>query len=213
VKLQAGLTETFDLQTVAMRSCLSCRKSLPKREMLRLVLDDEGLFWPDLLQKAPGRGVYHCMSEACLSNTNDRRLQSLKAKFPLSFPQWDGLQQRIKAGLGQQLQQIFARLRVKAAVGRDAVMHRLWNNAPLLLLLAEDAGDAVARQVGDAMEKRRQAGHVSSVVSVPSRSWLGEMLGRECVAIAGFDADGRNSVTAKKMKQYCVWYGRIKVSG
>lgn len=181
--------------------------------MLRLVIDDEGLFWPDLSQTAPGRGVYHCMSESCLSRTDDRRLQSLKAKFPLSFPQWDGLQQRIKDGLGQQLQQMFTRLRVTAAIGRDAVMHRLWNNTPLVLLLAEDAGDAVARQVGDAMEKRRQAGHVSSVISVPSRSWLGEMLGRECVAVAGVDANGRNAATAKKMKQYCAWNGRIKVSG
>jgi len=144
---------------------------------------------------------------------NDRRLQSLKARFPLSFPQWDDLQQRIKDGLGQQLQQMFTHLRVTAAIGRDAVMHRLWNNAPLLLLLAEDAGDALVRQIGDAMEKRRQAGLVSSVISVPSRSWLGEMLGQECVAVAGIDANGRSSAAAKKMKQYCVWYGRIKVSG
>ncbi len=201
------------MQTVAMRSCLSCRKSLPKREMLRLVLDGDGLFWPDLLQKAPGRGVYHCMSDACFSNMNDRRLQSLKVKFPLSFPQWDGLQQRIKTGLGKQLQQMFTHLRVKAVIGRDAVMHRLWNNAPLLLLLAEDAGDAVARQIGDATEKRRQAGHVSNVISVPSRSWLGEMLGRECVAVAGINIADQSSATAKKLKQYCAWYGRIKVSG
>ena len=196
-----------------MRTCLCCRKSLPKHELLRLVLDDEGRFWPDILQKAPGRGVYHCLSEACIGNTNDRRLQSLKAKFPLSFPQWDGLQQRLKAGLEQQLQQMFTRMRVKAVIGRDAVMHRLWNNTPLLLLLAEDAGEAVARQVGDAVEKRQQAGHVSTCVNVSSRSWLGAMLGRECVAVAGFDADGRNAAMAKKLKQYCVWYGRIKVSG
>jgi len=181
--------------------------------MLRLAMDGEGLFWPDILQKAPGRGVYHCMSEACLGNTNDRRLQSLRAQFPLLFPQWDGLQQRIKAGLEQQLRQMFTRIRVKAAIGRDAVMHRLWNNEPLLLLLTEDAGDAVARQIGVAMEKRREAGHVSSIVSVPSRSWLGEMFGRESVAVAGIDAGGRYSATAKKLKQYCVWYGHIKVSG
>jgi len=182
--------------------------------MLRLVLDDgEGFFWPDLLQKAPGRGVYHCMSAACLGNMNDRRLQSLRARFSLSFPQWAGLQQRIKAGLEKQLKQIFTRMCVKTAIGRDAVMHRLWNNTPVLLLLAEDAGDAVVRQIGDAVEKRRQAGYISICVNVPSRSWLGEMLGRECVSVAGLDAEGRYSATAKKMKQYCVWYGRIRVSG
>jgi len=40
-------------------------------------------------------------------------------------------------------------------------------------------------------------------------SMVGEMLGRERVAVAGFDA----SAMAKKLNQYCTWYRRIKVLG
>lgn len=191
-----------------MRRCFVCRESLPKGGMLRLVAD-AGQIWPDVLQQAPGRGVYHCMSEACLTGMNDKRLGSLKRTFEVSGLQWSEIRQRIEDGLERQLRFMFSRMRVKAAVGRDAVMHQLWNNAPLFLLLAEDAGDAVARQIDDAVAKRRQSGQLTLLARAPAAVWLGEMLGRERVAVAGFDA----SAMAEKLNQYCVWYGRIKVLG
>ena len=181
---------------------------MPKTEMLRLVAD-AGQFWPDLLQKAPGRGVYHCMSDGCLAAMNDKRLRLLMHTFDVSSLQWTELKQRIEHALERQLQLMFSRMRVKAVIGRDAVMHRLWNNAPLFLLLAEDAGGAIAGQIGDAVEKRRQAGQFSLLGKAPAAAWLGEMLGRERVAIAGFDL----SAMAEKLNQYCAWYGRIKVLG
>ena len=187
-----------------MRRCFACRQSLPKAEMLRLVADD-GQLWPDILQQAPGRGVYHCMRHTCLAGMNDRRLRALK----VAGLQWSELRLRIEEALGRQLRQMFSRLRVTAAVGRDAVMHRLWGNAPLSLLLAEDAGDAIARQIADAMEKREQAGRVSLFVKAPDAAWLGEMLGRERVAVAGFDV----SAMVEKLNRHCDWYGRIKVLG
>jgi predicted RNA-binding protein YlxR (DUF448 family) len=196
-----------------MRRCLGCRESLGKSEMLRLVVDSDGVIWPDLLQKAPGRGAYLCMRESCLNGMSDKRLMSLKSGFSVSLPQWHGLRQRIDENIKQHLAQLFSRARPRVEIGRDAVMHRLWNTAPQLVLLAGDAGDAVVRQLGDAVEKRKQAGFASSLVGVASRSWLGEMLGRECVAVAAMDASGRDAAMATKMEQYCAWHGRIKGSG
>jgi len=177
--------------------------------MLRLIVDADGQIWPDLLHKLPGRGAWHCMSEACLAATSDKRLQVLKRDFSIALPQWDVLNGRIMHVLDRQLQQVFSRVRRGVATGRDAVMHRLWNNAPIMLLLADDAGDAIMRQVRDAAEKRRQAGHGYTLVLVADRIWLGRMLGRERVAVAALDG----SAIAEKLKQYCVWFGRMKVSG
>lgn len=202
------MTDQDGADSVPMRRCFVCRESLPKTEMLRLA-SDAGQLWPDLLQQAPGRGVYHCMRESCLTGMNDRRLRSLKPRLEDACLHWSELRQRMEAGLERQLQLMFSRLRIKAAIGRDAVMHRLWSNAPLFLLLAEDAGSAIARQVEDAVEKRRQAGQATLLARVPAAGWLGGMLGRERVAIAGFDA----TAMTEKMNQYCVWYGRIKVLG
>ena len=181
--------------------------------MLRLIVDDEGQIWPDLQQKLPGRGVYLCMQEACLAGMSDRRLQPLRAKFKVDFPQWEKLQERTVCILDRQLAQMFARLRVKMEIGRDAVMHRLWNNTPLMLLMAADAGSAVVRQLEDAVTKREQAGHASLVVRVDSRQWLGEKLGREAVAVAGMDAGGSMAANADKLKRLCNWYGQLKAIG
>jgi len=196
-----------------MRSCLICRESKEKQDVLRFVVDDEGTIWPDLQQKAPGRGVYFCMSELCLSRINDKRLQALKAKFSVVLPQWDDLQQRIISSLQQQLKRMLTRQRSSASIGRDAVMHRLWNNAPVMLLRAMDAGDALVRQTDDGLAKRAEAGNKSLLVSAPSRQWLGEMFDRDDVAIVAINAAGPAAAIVKKLNVYCVWYGRIKVLG
>jgi len=187
-----------------MRRCFACRQSLPKAEMLRLVAD-AGQLWPDILQQAPGRGIYHCMREECLGSMNDKRLRVLK----MPGVQWQALRQRLLEALERQLRLMFSRLRIKAAIGRDAVIHRLWSNAPLSLLLAEDAGDAIVRQVRDAVQKRQEAGQASLLVPAPDAAWLGEMLGRERVAVVGFDA----SAMVEKVNRYCTWYRCIKVLG
>jgi len=181
--------------------------------MLRFVVDGEGVIWPDLMQKAPGRGVYHCMQEQCLRRMNDKRLQALKAKFSVVLPQWDDVLQRIASNLQQQLKRMLTRQRSTAAIGRDAVMHRLWNNAPLMLMRAADAGDALVRQLDGGLEKRTQAGNKSLQLTVSSRHWLGEMFGRDDVAIVALDAAGSAAATVKKLQIYCVWYGCIKGVG
>ena len=195
------------------RRCIACRGSLPKQGMLRLIVDDEGQLWPDLLHKLPGRGFYLCMGDECLAGLSDRRLQPLRAKFKVDFPQWLLLKERLELILHKQLLQMFTRLRVKIEIGRDAVMHRLWNNAPLLLLIAEDAGDAVVRQIESAVEKREQAGQQSRLLRVQSKQWLGEMMGREGVAVAALDASGMMATNARKLNQFCVWYGQLKAIG
>ncbi|NWF39305.1 DUF448 domain-containing protein [Mariprofundus sp. NF] len=195
------------------RRCVACRSSLPKQDMLRLIVDDEGQIWPDLLHKLPGRGLYLCMEAECLSGMSDRRLQPLRAKFKVDFPQWTLLKERLHVILHKQLLQMFTRLRVKTEIGRDAVMHRLWNNAPMLLLVASDAGDAVVRQIESAVEKREQAGHRSRLLSVGSKQWLGEMLGREDVAVAALGTSGMMATNVRKLHQFCVWYGQLKAIG
>jgi len=177
--------------------------------MLRLVVDGDGEIWPDVLQKAPGRGVYHCMRETCLTDMNDRRLQPLKAKFRVNLPQQERLRQRMVSMLEQQLKRMFTRQRTSAAIGRDAVMHRLWNNVPLLLLKARDAGDALVRQIDDGLEKRARAGAASVLTNVPSRQWLGEMCGRDGVAVVAIDAVGVTAATANRLNVYCIWLANI----
>lgn len=178
--------------------------------MLRLVVDGEGQIWPDLLQKLPGRGVYLCMEEACIGSVSDRQLKPLLAKFKVDLPQWEQLRERMEHALERCLLQMFARLRTKAEVGRDAVMHRLWNNSPLLLFIAADAGDAVVRQVEVALQNREKAGCLSLTVQAYSRQWLGRMFGRDFVAVASVDSSGAMATSAEKLERFCGWYTNLK---
>lgn len=51
---------------VPMRTCVGCRTSAPKRELIRVVRSPEGEVGLDLTGKRPGRGVYIHPQEECL---------------------------------------------------------------------------------------------------------------------------------------------------
>ena len=53
--------------------CLGCKVMKPKRELIRVVRNNEGEISIDLIGKKPGRGAYICRSADCLE-------QAIKAK-------------------------------------------------------------------------------------------------------------------------------------
>jgi len=187
------------------RTCFCCRQQFAKDELLRLVVDDEGQIWPDFSSKLPGRGVYLCMSVSCLRSLSDKRLGALHRDFSPQLPQWQVLQQRLSDMLGLRVKQLLTSMKQRSAIGRDAVMHRLWDKEALLVLLAKDAGDALVRQVNDGVVKReegqRRPSSTSVLQSVLDAQSLGLALGREKVSVVVFL---RNN-PVEKFQQLCVW--------
>ena len=51
---------------IPMRMCVGCRTMRPKRELIRVVRNNEGVMSIDTKGKAPGRGAYLCPEVACL---------------------------------------------------------------------------------------------------------------------------------------------------
>lgn len=51
---------------IPMRTCIACRTPHPKKELLRIVKNKEGVVSCDFLGKASGRGAYICPTIACL---------------------------------------------------------------------------------------------------------------------------------------------------
>lgn len=49
-----------------MRSCIGCRESKEKKELLRIVHTPDGELKPDPGGRLPGRGAYICPREECL---------------------------------------------------------------------------------------------------------------------------------------------------
>lgn len=59
---------------VPMRQCIACRTQRPKRELLRIVRDPEGVLFYDSKGKVSGRGAYLCVSANCLDKAVKNKL-------------------------------------------------------------------------------------------------------------------------------------------
>ncbi len=51
---------------IPLRMCLGCKEMKAKRELIRVVRNNEGEISIDLVGKKPGRGAYICKSADCL---------------------------------------------------------------------------------------------------------------------------------------------------
>ena len=51
---------------IPLRMCLCCREMKPKKELVRVVMNKEGVIALDLTGKAPGRGAYLCREKECM---------------------------------------------------------------------------------------------------------------------------------------------------
>ncbi len=172
--------------------------------MLRLVRDESGQVWPDILRKAPGRGAYVCWGE-CLNHLHGKRLHAAWKGEKLGEFQADELRRRLAVALLRLCRQYVRRGRRDMNVGRDAVMHRMWGRASILIVLALDAGDALKRQIREACVKREDAGLKTACVSFGHSALLGEFLDREKVSVLAVDDTSAN----EKWWQYCMWYEQL----
>lgn len=53
---------------IPQRMCVGCQQMKSKRELIRVVKNQEGEISLDLTGKAPGRGAYICRDIKCLDN-------------------------------------------------------------------------------------------------------------------------------------------------
>ncbi len=174
--------------------------------MLRLVLDDQGEIWPDFLQKAPSRGTYLCMQAACLQRLSDKRLGVLRQKHKVALPQWARLSERLDDGLQRVLVQQLTRCKPLMCVGRDAVMHQMWKDAPLLLMMVNEAGQALQRQVMNAVEKRTELGLKTIMLEGVDVAWLHDVFQRERVSVASLPVSKQTG----RLQRWCVWHRHLK---
>jgi hypothetical protein len=72
-----------------MRTCISCRTSKPKRELLRVVRTLDGHVQLDAGGKKAGRGAYLCAKLSCWENALKRK--RLESEFEIAISAEDRL--------------------------------------------------------------------------------------------------------------------------
>jgi predicted RNA-binding protein YlxR (DUF448 family) len=75
---------TLERRAVPSRSCVVCRTSRDKRDLLRVVRAPDGTVRFDPFGRANGRGAYVCRDEACVAGATGRGglSRALEARVP-----------------------------------------------------------------------------------------------------------------------------------
>ncbi len=67
---------------VPLRTCISCKETKPKRELLRIVRTPDGHVLMDATGKKSGRGAYLCAKRSCWENALKKK--RIEQEFELS---------------------------------------------------------------------------------------------------------------------------------
>ena len=76
---------------VPLRTCISCRQTKPKRELLRVVRTPDGHIQVDATGKKSGRGAYLCARLSCWEDAIKKKRLEHEFEMPLSDEDRAGL--------------------------------------------------------------------------------------------------------------------------
>lgn len=69
---------------IPLRKCTGCQEMKNKKDLVRIVRNDEGEFSVDFTGKKPGRGAYVCPNEECLLKAH--KSKGLEKSFKSAVP-------------------------------------------------------------------------------------------------------------------------------
>ena len=129
-------------RTEPSRTCLGCRRTQPRSEMIRLVRGLKGELLVDLQSRLPGRGTYVCPSPECLKALRPGSLSHV-LKAPVDLPDFEALITMFHGSLENQARNLLTigRKSGNVAVGAEAVRKALSRKAANLLVFAVDTAE------------------------------------------------------------------------
>lgn len=82
---------------IPLRQCLGCNQMIAKKELIRIVKDNENNFAIDVTGKMNGRGAYICRKAECLKKAI--KSKSLERSFKMQIPKevYDKLDKELEA--------------------------------------------------------------------------------------------------------------------
>jgi len=181
------------------RSCLGCRSTHAKGELLRFVLAPDRTLVPDLAAKLPGRGAYTCMRESCLRAALAKRQFSRSFRGEVHAPPPDDL----VVDIGRQLEErigsylALANKAGKVVSGSDLVMEALRKGTVRAVLLAADVSPEIGRKISELADR-----HGIPWCPVLNRERLAALLGKELRSTAAIGPGGFIAPVVRLMTQY-----------
>jgi len=146
-----------------------------KGELIRFVLSPEGGVVFDPLQKLPGRGVYTCVSAACLAGAAKKRQFSRGFKREVTGADAETLLAQVKEKLAARIASYIslANKGGKVVSGSDSVLEQLKKGGGILFVAEDTSPDAAEKFRGVARANRVPA------VQMFDKERLGALIGKE----------------------------------
>ena len=85
---------TLKAKKVPVRMCIACREGRPKKELVRVVVND-GVLLPDETGKANGRGAYLCPNVDCLDRARKAKAFERALEAPMSEEAYNAIKRVI----------------------------------------------------------------------------------------------------------------------
>jgi predicted RNA-binding protein YlxR (DUF448 family)/ribosomal protein L30E len=190
------------------RSCLGCRQTRNKDELLRFVLSPQGELVPDIESKLPGRGAYTCISETCLRASLKQRQFSRAFKREvvtatadeMTVQVSDIMQGRILGyiGLANRAGQVIS----GGSMVSDAIRS---GNKPGLVLVARD----VSESIGDKIELLASVQHIRCFHTM-KKDDFGAILGKAPRSAVAIRAGGFVAQITHEIERYRNFLGEVQ---
>jgi predicted RNA-binding protein YlxR (DUF448 family) len=181
------------------RSCIACRATKDKRDLIRFVLAPDLTVVPDLQQKLPGRGVYTCCKASCLTKAVQKRQFSRGFKTEVRVVDAETLVREVGGKMEERIAGYLclANKGGKIVSGSDQVTDKLKKGNIGILFLATDISDDIG-------EKFRGLAQLKGVACMAlfTKERLGELIGKELRSVVAVMESGFVGSIALEMDKY-----------
>ncbi len=123
------------------RRCIVTHDAQPKAGLVRFVLGPDGMIYPDLAEKLPGRGIWVTSEREAIDRAAAKGLFARAAKAPVKLP--ENLADLVEQGLAHRVVELIALSRKGgyAVIGFEKVKGWLADGKAKVLFQASDGSD------------------------------------------------------------------------
>jgi predicted RNA-binding protein YlxR (DUF448 family)/ribosomal protein L30E len=181
------------------RSCLGCRETKDKRELLRFVLAPDASVVPDPQNKLPGRGAYTCYRRDCLIAAVGKRQFARAFKGEAKTGSAEAMVESLRVLLLERIASYIslANKAGKVISGSDKILDGFRKGTPELLVLATDISPDSAEKF---IAVARKAGVETHYVLTKDR--LGALLGKDLRSAAAIVQSGFVATLRLELTRY-----------
>jgi predicted RNA-binding protein YlxR (DUF448 family)/ribosomal protein L30E len=181
------------------RSCLGCRETRAKRELLRFVLAPDRTLLPDLQARLPGRGAYTCMKGSCLRSAVQKNQFARAFKGEIRCDGADLLigevVARLEARIGSYL--ALANKAGRVVSGSDLVMELIKKKKAGVLFIAVDISPDIGTKVSFLADR-----FAVPRVAIFTKERIGAFLGKGLRSVAAIEQSGFIETVTREIAKY-----------